>query len=106
MANHTPGPWIVGAFGDVWAGTYFDVETGKWSEVSEGSAKVIASSDPKDPESVANASLIAAAPKMYAALREIAESGHCGCNPCHGHPERDVFIDIARDALAEVEGRQ
>ena len=57
MAQHTPGPWSVNKYGSIGAGEH-------------GTAPVVAHVEPffAGPDTGANASLIAAAPDMLAAL--------------------------------------
>lgn len=73
--THTPGPWVVGE-GAICGGEYggtmvCEHPTRKWERLdaaSAGAAKVLAK---MMPESEANARLIAAAPELLEALREL-----------------------------------
>lgn len=90
MSKHTLGPWIVDDSGDgeyeVWAPNVNTTDAIVTLGMSE--------------EDAANAHLIAAAPEMYEALREL-------CDECD-HMRDDFMRSLvrhARAALAKAEGR-
>lgn len=90
--THTPGPWTVGAKDGVWVGPVVMAE-----DKTRGIAYVCG-------ESAANASLIAAAPAMLTALREIAE--WCEYQLGNGSDSGDLqTLRMCRDAIAKAEGR-
>jgi hypothetical protein len=83
MSGHTPGPWIVDAYGDVTAN-------------GEDVAHVVSYYGVD--ECIANARLIAAAPEMLAALRGfLAEFGD--------KTDNNANVRAAREAIAKTEGR-
>lgn len=96
--KHTPGPWTTQdgnpRFGDDWIGVYADdAPDHKMPAMCYG------------PEREANARLIAAAPIMLEALRDIALAP-CACIP-PDFPGEDAIIChgcIARAAIAKAEG--
>lgn len=92
MSQHTPGPWTVES----------DQTT-----VSMGGQCVIVAPAPDTAsreECIANARLIAAAPELYRALRElIAEADdHPGWE---GHKSQTLGFEWARDAVKRAEGK-
>ena len=58
--------------------------------------------DRKSADAVLMRALAAQRDKLRGVLEEMAQTTDCGCNPCHGHPEREYFVDAARAALQEV----
>lgn len=97
-ARHTPGPWIADGFGDVW------VETGvhRCGEMTRDICAVH-----KDAEDWrANATLIAAAPDLLAALKELTGPWERGEK--FSDMDADVLNAIrwrAAAAIAKAEGR-
>ena len=93
--KHTPGPWSVsGRDGDeIWAARTFG-------------ATAIATVDPGE-DSRANARLIAAAPDLLVALKEIAKGeGPFSRRPLeHAANTIEHMKEIARAAIAKTEGR-
>ena len=103
---HTPGPWIVGDKPGVWVGPVITANSGK-----KGIAFVVGQTDSgwlggyetsvgKD-RTNANARLIAAAPELLAACREmLASDGLIGNQP-------SVFraVQSMRAAINKAEGR-
>lgn len=70
---HTPGPWIVGPFGDIWPASDIEVRDGKWRErvpapriLGNTSGTFVEAS-----EVAANAKLMASAPDLLAALKAL-----------------------------------
>lgn len=99
MSGHTPAPWrLMKSFPCVvWAGT-------------EDEPVIVADKSGHDPVDIANARLIAAAPRLLAALRQLANAvetrqrqHHCpgfDCNVCTPCAE----LNEARDAIDQAEG--
>ena len=83
-ATHTPGPWKVGQRSE-----------GPYPFTVEGRDRLVAmvEYEPDDATS-ANARLIAAAPEMLEAIREILWG------------DRDTGEEMAREAFAKAEGRE
>jgi len=81
VSGHTPGPWAVTPDSFVMAG----------SRPSIGVARVITHAK----EFVANARLIAAAPNLLEALREVEHHADDECG----------FMVLVRAAIAKAEGR-
>ena len=87
-----------------------DYTKGEWTiknnyRVVDDNGRTIATSGkPDDIEAKANAHLIAAAPKMYEALRRFLESSACtnNCDP----DDMSCDTNFARKALASAEGRE
>lgn len=107
MSKHTPGPWKVQSLGN--DDIVIDVDAGRF-----GIARLYAPTefdslrDPKDhalcpaPEMLANARLIAAAPDLLEALRELY---HCWDEPAEFvERELDAAMDKAHAALAAATG--
>lgn len=92
---HTPGPWIA----------YKDIEWEVMPERSDG--MTVASCGRIRPEAEANARLIAAAPDLLAALKEIVMWGHKSVMPDSGSPWSVDYhkIKIARAAIEKAEGK-
>lgn len=67
MANHTPGPWIVGD----WTNESDDGKEGGTIESRYGGIARIIGWDNQDEETIPNARLIAAAPELYTAGKEV-----------------------------------
>ena len=100
--NHTPGPWAVGeaARYSVWAGNK-QVASCRWLLDDGNFAPECAG----DYEGRANAALIAAAPDLLAALREMLAELDGRIAP-HGYIYRDTGgMILARAAIAKAEGR-
>ncbi len=105
MAKHTPGPW-----------TAEEATSNSIDIVSEEVeiATIISDEDfPEDCEERANARLIAAAPELLDALRDLADRAEGGVDYglCHrGICSRSECaqcrrVDAARAAIAKAEGR-
>ena len=99
MSNHTPGPWVV---------QEPDPENkGSGLLVKPVPGQVVAEVD-RGPEMVGNAHLIAAAPDLLAALREIyAEVTEDTAGLTRNDYESIVLTirDVAGAAIAKAEGR-
>ncbi len=97
MTTHTPAPWHIPA---PWGG--FTHIEGPQGELLFGLAAGSADEKQSDETCEANARLIAAAPELYAALRDLLDvreralSVEAVLLPC---------VTAARAALAKVEGR-
>lgn len=84
-AKHTPGPWFATEYGDI-----RDMAGETFVGVSLRETAI---------ERIANASLIAAAPDLLEALKDIAGNGDgTGRNP-------QLMVDLAIRALDNAEGR-
>lgn len=102
MSAHTPGPW------EVPGANVFRVVAPEAPHENKGSGlappypwAIVADTDPDSvggPEAAANARLIAAAPKLLEALREIEDIWQDGSGPDGGTTE------IARAAIAKATG--
>lgn len=94
MSAHTPGPWELDEGDD---GDNFTIRAD--GEFVTRLTKSRYTDDRRDPEAYANAALIAAAPDMLAALRDLL--GYVGgWDSAPDHP-----CGKARDAIARAEGR-
>ena len=94
MSKHTPGPWeAVNGPED----TYYVEECGQRGIVAE--VLHICTDEWTD----ANASLIAAAPDLLAALRDLVDDCE-SANGCMGN-EHKIDTDEARAAIAKAEGK-
>ena len=98
MSEHTPGPWQADAIGsdgsfEIWSTR--DMPHNEWIICSRNGI------EHRAPESRANAKLIAAAPDLLAALKEIAE-GYRAPSPT---PIQDIK-EIARNAIAKATGEK
>lgn len=92
--KHTPGPWVVDHSFDILAeGTY---EQGGW-RVAE-----VRKFDERE-ESHANARLIAAAPELLAALRELVQFVNCASAVELEQPNKCAAYQSARAAIAKAE---
>lgn len=91
-AQHTRGPWkLAGGF---FAATVFVGDKKKPRIIHDGIQS--------DPEAVANARLIAAAPDLLAALRHLAE---CVDAERELSSASEIALDEARNAITKAEGR-
>lgn len=89
MSAHTPGPWIC-------LPTGFGIEVAPETEICAPVATVL--DDPKQGRAVANAALIAAAPDLLEALKElVAELDSMACNE-----EEPSTVTRARAAIAKA----
>ena len=97
MAEHTPGPWRTTL-------AYDDPVIVDHNNTIIAIA-VLDSNDPKELETiVANARLIAAAPELLAALREIADE--CNRRLRKGEDSGDrLTLQLCKAAIAKAEGR-
>jgi hypothetical protein len=95
---HTPGPWRVSDVGAVVADVPIDGGPDGSDDVEHYGGHLIA-------ESVApcNRPLIAAAPKLLSALRELNRAWNATSFPCSDR--MDAALKDADDAIAEAEGR-
>ena len=96
--THTPGPWRIGKAG---SSVVCDTEIPQWQTGNEGSldfygGHLVAESIAKE-----NLAIIAAAPEMLEALKEIASTFERSWR--HGSIERRAG-DIARAAIAKARG--
>lgn len=90
MIRHTPGPWVVD-----WQGPDQPIYSGN---VCVATAWAGAGSGPND-ETADNASLIAAAPDLLAALRGMLDAyGNCGT------PHQQAAADAAKAAIKMATG--
>jgi hypothetical protein len=93
MAEHTPGPWFVGTKPGVWAGPVVKADGG-----NKGVAFVVG------PPAVdeANARLIASAPELLTALKELVHYDE-------GSSEQGAYgyevLQRCKDAIKKAEGR-
>lgn len=71
MTAHTRGPWLVGPFGEIWPASDVAFVGGKWREKCP-EPRIIASPVKSHPEVEANARLIAAAPELLEAARQLS----------------------------------
>jgi len=87
--KHTPGPWMLGVEGDGAVGSvYCDNAFGSRVAIVYGKGQEFSVFSPD--EERANAALIAAAPTLLEALKQIADDNHAGARP----------REIARAAIA------
>lgn len=103
--NHTPGPWTqtIGAWGNIGA----DNDSRGNGSVQVASISLPSENEPAwAAEGKANARLIAAAPDMLEALREMTDLAYklAMASP-DLNPEVDRIIPKARAAIAKAEGR-
>jgi hypothetical protein len=89
MNKHTPGPWKQDTLG----------RTTVWAPGAGKNAVAVCQGLERD-ENIANARLIAAAPELYAALRDALDALKTGT----AESAAAVLIDAGRAALAKVEG--
>jgi hypothetical protein len=97
MHKHTPGPWVLDMGGDG--------ELEIYSDQRIGTIALIAPDNPLDtsPEDRANALLIAAAPELAEALRDLVEyAAYCAALL----DERPVSLQRAREVLTKAEGTE
>lgn len=94
--KHTPGPWTARHIqGSNFAVQEFDIRAGTYSIFQKDTSAIDGCTVYCSPE---NAALIAAAPDMLEALKQIAEH--------KGGPQGGFSIrEIARAAIAKAEGR-
>lgn len=104
MAEHTPGPW------QLHDPDYCDEEV--WGDIdgpTEGQVRgqLVAVVEQDNKAWRGNARLIAAAPTLLAALKELAILGEVGMtpNPYEWLTFHDKVAQIARAAIAKAEGR-
>ena len=93
MSEHTPGPWAVLGTGIVGVGN--DALVAAYSRAHLG-------------EQAANARLIAAAPELLEALKEIAKGSGPFSSDRLTHAENTIeaMKRLAFDAIAKAEGRE
>jgi len=95
-AKHTPEPWRI-----VYARPGFDRDFGV--KVDGCIGVVVAEGDVRVEEAHANARLIAAAPDLLAALRDV-EAHHVEINKRAGRAEADSWtLTVVRAAIAKVQ---
>lgn len=94
MASPTPGPWRVGTSGDTHV---IESKTGNWvCDCETHSVK----------DAQANARLIAAAPELLEACKELAELFAPDAFDGIGDSSGAIAIRLARAAILKAEGRQ
>ena len=102
--GHTPGPWKaqLGQAHASWEVNQHLPDGGLWSAVADVKANGLGSRTVKPKEAAANASLIAAAPELLAALKRLLPLWE----EAIGY-EADYMdmADFARAAIAKAEGR-
>jgi len=86
--RHTPGPWTAVADG----GSVLIVTAAR------GNTMRVVDDSPRE-EAAANARLIAAAPELLAALKEMLSS------PTYGNEPSESAVELAIAAIAKAEGR-
>lgn len=90
-ARHTPGPWIADTWGGIWADSGIDRHGERTVDVCQKPTET------SDELWRANALLIAAAPDLLAALKNLI---------CHeDRPDERMDFPAARRAIAKAEGR-
>ena len=94
-AKHTPGPWAC----NVWM-VGNNVPTGEITISGPEGDEHICTMDGNE-DNLANGNLIAAAPAMYEALRDLLQ-GH---EEAMGRSAMALRFKIAKDALAQAEGK-
>lgn len=98
-SQHTPGPWLIGRGADFYPIVHTAPDT--FSPSGQGVAHV--TKRPMCQEHTANAALIAAAPDMLEALRELVIAAEAA-----GWDLDDLnapILNAARAAIAKAEGR-
>jgi hypothetical protein len=102
---HTPGPWNVQTAEKAFCWEINHVpECGLWAAVAEVGANSLGSRKVTVQEAEGNARLIAAAPDLLAALRDIAEG--CEQRLRKGKDQGDLdTLRVCRTAIAKAEGR-
>jgi hypothetical protein len=103
QATHTPGPWEIGSINKRdkylwWAAVFTPKSTGKFHTPRAGEALGV---DREECEG--NARLIASAPEMLEALRNVAEI-MSGAD--YSHVKADMVRAICRRAISTAEGGQ
>lgn len=100
QAQHTPGPWKVDETGEFIETEYPANLRGEYTHICDFRR-------PMGAEYRANARLIAAAPEMLEALREIHKLWCCPAPKTmrDWSARCDVMTDYARAAIAKAEGR-
>lgn len=111
-AKHTPGPWsvFIDDSGDQWTGwplsIYAENEEDKTVVRTGGQWPYEWDAATSQVEAVANAHLIAAAPELLEALKEmLAEKDDYMRRNKLGDPLRETVSKMARAAIAKAEGR-
>jgi hypothetical protein len=93
--SHTPGPWTL----EFWGDREIDVYSGEDTLV----CSLRGGSTHPDDDSDADANLIAAAPDLLAALREVADG--CERRLRKGKDQGDLdTLRVCRSAIAKAEG--
>lgn len=94
-ALHTPGPWTVRISGD---GNYLNIDAWRRDPRTSwlGHSQCWFNHDRSAEETEANATLIAAAPELLAALREARKALHQHYVDWNGEPEDAVKLQLAR----------
>lgn len=99
MSKHTPGPWFVFNGTDIFTGLGAKNAAGDECEPNDGWLIADAGiTDLNYDEVMANARLIAAAPKLLMALR------HLEHNARKSGADMGMALDVAREAIAEATG--
>lgn len=92
--KHTPGPWKVGEENEFEAYEFVSITTESGVQIGD-----VSSDGCVDDETHANARLIAAAPDMLAALKQIESEMRAGLGSSYGETREAV-----RRAIAKAEG--
>jgi hypothetical protein len=92
MSQHTPGPWVV----------HHDADC-KEIEITAEDGRTIAFMFGNQPQDVADANLIAAAPDLLAACEGFL-SVYTGCSCCFGSPGHRCNPCFTRAAVARAKG--
>lgn len=98
MSEHTPGPWII--FGDGDIGELEIMPAGRAGSIAWIDFESTDETTPQSQEKLANARLIAAAPNMLAALKNMLHH--------FGNPKRDEWLNdeaFHHAVLADKEAR-
>lgn len=100
MAKHTPGPWHVHTMKSK-AGFRIDSAGDEWQWLAE-----VFQAPDKESEGEANARLIAAAPEMLEALKDITQwaQGYHDAYSCSNAGSKCI-ICLAEKAIAKAEGK-
>ena len=95
MMTHTPGPWEIKA-------NLLDIETryGDWHYIDIKGVALVR--DPHTPEGKANATLIAAAPDLLAALETVMPWASKAVADHYNQKQGKRALDIARAAIAKA----
>lgn len=112
MSQHTPAPWVVGntrthsnatvTFNEVAVHcASHDARVGHGNCIATVHLGGVGATDIRKEAVLANANLIAAAPKLLAALRAVVSSA---TPKAYEHPAMHLAWEIAKEAIAKAEG--